>query len=111
MDPPGGWGGVGWETTVRSAEKIRESSGSAGRRRADVMQLLTGGRSLYWTPAYALLLVCLLFWTSYRLIARIFKWLTLALFAYIVAAFLAHPDWSAVVRATLIPHEIGRAHV
>ena len=70
---------------------------------ADVTQLLTGVRSLYWTPVYALLLVGLLFWTSYRLIARIFKWLTLALFAYIAAAFLAHPDWSAVLRATLIP--------
>ncbi|MGD0777708.1 MAG: divalent metal cation transporter, partial [Candidatus Solibacter sp.] len=71
---------------------------------ADVTQLLTGVRSLYWKPAYALVLVGLLFWTSYRLIARIFKWLTLALFAYIAAAFFAHPDWPAVVRATLIPH-------
>jgi NRAMP (natural resistance-associated macrophage protein)-like metal ion transporter len=71
---------------------------------ADVTALLTGVRSLYWTPLYALLLVSLLFWTSYRLIARIFKWLTLALFAYVAAAFLAHPDWPAVLRATLIPH-------
>jgi len=71
---------------------------------ADVTQLLTGVRSLYWTPVYALLLVALLFWTSYRLIARIFKWLTLALFAYIGAAFLAHPDWAAALRATFIPH-------
>jgi NRAMP (natural resistance-associated macrophage protein)-like metal ion transporter len=70
---------------------------------AGVTELLTGVRSLYWTPVYALVLVGLLFWTSYRLIARIFKWLTLALFAYIAAAFLAHPNWAAVVRATLIP--------
>src|ERR1019366_7799284 len=28
---------------------------------------------------------------------------TLALFAYIAAAFLAHPDWHAVMRATVIP--------
>ncbi len=48
-------------------------------------------------------LCALLFWASYRIIARIFKWLTLALFAYIAAAFLAHPDWPAVLRATLIP--------
>ena len=68
-----------------------------------VTALLTGVNSLYWTPLYALLIVSLLFWTSYRLIARIFKWLTLALFAYIAAAFFAHPDWPAVVRATLIP--------
>jgi NRAMP (natural resistance-associated macrophage protein)-like metal ion transporter len=52
-----------------------------------VTALLTGVSPLYWTPAYALVIVCLLFWTSYRLIARIFKWLTLALFAYIAAAF------------------------
>ena len=70
---------------------------------ADVTGLLSGVSPLWWTPAYALILVGLLFWTSYRLIARIFKWLTLALFAYIAAAFLAHPDWRAVMWATLIP--------
>jgi Mn2+/Fe2+ NRAMP family transporter len=70
---------------------------------ADVTGLLTGVRSTYWTPAYAAFIVCLLFWASYRTIVRIFKWLTLALFAYIAAAFLAHPDWHAVARATLIP--------
>jgi NRAMP (natural resistance-associated macrophage protein)-like metal ion transporter len=71
---------------------------------AEVTGLLTGVRPLYWTPAYALVLGGLLFWTSYRLIARIFKWLTLALFAYIAAALFAHPDWRAVLWTTLIPH-------
>jgi NRAMP (natural resistance-associated macrophage protein)-like metal ion transporter len=69
----------------------------------EVTALLTGVRSFYWTPAYALLIVGLLFWASYRFIVRIFKWLTLVLFAYVIAAFLAHPDWPAVLRATLIP--------
>jgi len=36
--------------------------------------------------------------------ARILKWLTLVLFAYVATAFLAHPDWAAVLRATFIPH-------
>jgi Mn2+/Fe2+ NRAMP family transporter len=40
---------------------------------------------------------------SYRLIANIFKWLTLSLFAYIGAALLAKPDWGEVLRATFIP--------
>src|SRR5450759_5269653 len=71
---------------------------------ADVTELMTGVNSLFWTPAYAVLIVALLFWTSYRTIARIFKWLTLVLFAYVVAAFLAHPDWAAVLRSTLFPH-------
>src|SRR5262245_17181134 len=34
---------------------------------------------------------------SYKLLARIFKWLTLSLFAYIIAAFLAKPHWSEVL--------------
>jgi NRAMP (natural resistance-associated macrophage protein)-like metal ion transporter len=70
---------------------------------ADVTELLTGVTSLYWTPLYGILIVCLLFWASYRAIVRVFKWLTLALFAYIAAAFLAHPNWPAVLQATLIP--------
>jgi NRAMP (natural resistance-associated macrophage protein)-like metal ion transporter len=71
---------------------------------AAVTSLLTGVQAFYFTPAFTILIVGLLFWSSYRLIARIFKWLTLALFAYIVAAFLAHPDWRAVLQATFIPH-------
>ena len=42
-------------------------------------------------------------WGSYRMIVKIFKWLTLSLFAYVVAAFLAHPNWSEVVRSTFLP--------
>ncbi len=52
----------------------------------------------------AILIVALQFWGSYRLITRVFKWLTLTLFAYIGAAFLARPNWREVIRATFIPH-------
>jgi Mn2+/Fe2+ NRAMP family transporter len=38
-----------------------------------------------------------------RTIARIFKWFTVALLAYILAAFLAKPDWHAVFESTFIP--------
>jgi NRAMP (natural resistance-associated macrophage protein)-like metal ion transporter len=52
----------------------------------------------------ALTILALQIWGSYRLIARTFKWLVLALFAYVGSAFFARPDWFAVARATLIPH-------
>jgi Mn2+/Fe2+ NRAMP family transporter len=52
----------------------------------------------------ALLIVALQAWGSYQLIAKVFKWLTLTLFAYIAAAFLARPDWGAVLRNTFVPH-------
>jgi NRAMP (natural resistance-associated macrophage protein)-like metal ion transporter len=71
---------------------------------AEATQMVTGVNSLVWTPVYATLIISLLFWTSYRFIATVFKWLTLVLFAYVITAFLAHPDWHAVLRSTFIPH-------
>lgn len=71
---------------------------------AEATEMVTGINSLVWTPVYAALITSLLFWTSYRFIARVFKWLTLVLFVYVGAAFLAHPDWSAVLRSTFVPH-------
>jgi NRAMP (natural resistance-associated macrophage protein)-like metal ion transporter len=70
---------------------------------AEATQMVTGIGALIWTPFYALMIVSLLFWTSYRLIAKTFKWLTLVLFAYVVTAFLAHPDWPSVLRSTFVP--------
>jgi Mn2+/Fe2+ NRAMP family transporter len=48
-------------------------------------------------------IVVLQVWGSYNLIVKVFKWLTLSLFAYVIAAFLAGPDWLAVLRATFLP--------
>lgn len=71
---------------------------------ADAMQMMSGIHAYYWTPIFAALIIALLMWTSYNIMARVFKWLTLVLFAYVITAFLAHPHWPAVVRATFIPH-------
>ena len=71
---------------------------------AEATSMVTGIGHVIWTPIYAALVVSLLFWTSYRLLAKVFKWLTLVLFAYIIAAFLAHPDWRAVLHSTFVPH-------
>jgi NRAMP (natural resistance-associated macrophage protein)-like metal ion transporter len=71
---------------------------------ANAMQMVTGIRSYYWTPFFALLITSLLIWTSYNLIARVFKWLALVLFAYVITAFLARPDWAAVLQGTFVPH-------
>jgi NRAMP (natural resistance-associated macrophage protein)-like metal ion transporter len=70
----------------------------------DATQMITGVRAYFWTPFFAVLILGLLLWTSYRTMARVFKWLTMVLFAYVAAAFLSHPNWSAVLRATFIPH-------
>jgi NRAMP (natural resistance-associated macrophage protein)-like metal ion transporter len=51
----------------------------------------------------ALVILALQIWGSYRLIAKTFKWLTLALFAYIGSALYAKPDALQVIKATFIP--------
>jgi len=71
---------------------------------AEAMEMMTGLPSVVWLPLFAGLIVILLVWSSYRHIARVFKWLTLVLFAYFAAAFMAHPNWSQVFRATFVPH-------
>jgi Mn2+/Fe2+ NRAMP family transporter len=42
-------------------------------------------------------------WGSYRLITNLFKWLTLTLFAFILAGVLAKPDLRQVIVRTLVP--------
>lgn len=71
---------------------------------AEAMKMMTGITPLLWQPLFAGVIVALLIWCGYRQIARIFKWLTLVLFAYVAAAFMAHPHWSRVVTATFVPH-------
>jgi NRAMP (natural resistance-associated macrophage protein)-like metal ion transporter len=53
-------------------------------------------------PTTAAILI-LQVWGSYRLIRKIFRWLALALLAYVAAALMSDPDWSAVLRGTLVP--------
>jgi NRAMP (natural resistance-associated macrophage protein)-like metal ion transporter len=71
---------------------------------AEATQLVTGVRPLIWVPFYALLILALLVWASYQHIARIFKWLTLVLFAYVLTSFFAHVDWKQALAVTFVPH-------
>src|ERR1035441_808565 len=65
----------------------------------------TGGIPAVWlvVPVTALLLF-LQFQVTYSLIFRLFKFLTLALFAYVVGALIAHPQLLELLKATVIPH-------
>lgn len=60
---------------------------------------------------FGLLVVCLTafilllqIFTPYVKYARYLKWLALILFAYILSAVLAHPDWPTVLKASVTPH-------
>jgi NRAMP (natural resistance-associated macrophage protein)-like metal ion transporter len=69
--------------------------------------LLIGVRAVWLVPVYTATITAFLLWSSYERMARVFKWLTLVLFAYVAASFLAHPDWREVLTGTFhvrIPH-------
>jgi Mn2+/Fe2+ NRAMP family transporter len=52
----------------------------------------------------ALLILALQLFFSYDVIFRTFKYLTLALFAYVLTALLVHPGFLRLLAATVIPH-------
>jgi NRAMP (natural resistance-associated macrophage protein)-like metal ion transporter len=70
---------------------------------AEAAEMLSGLPRLLWVPVFGVSIVLVTVYASYAAFARGLKWLTAALFAYILAAVLAHPHWSAALAATLIP--------
>jgi NRAMP (natural resistance-associated macrophage protein)-like metal ion transporter len=71
---------------------------------AEATQMVTGAPVALSVPVYGIVIVGLLMWSSYKTIARVFKWLTLVLLAYVITAFVAHVDWSEAIRLTFVPH-------
>ena len=61
----------------------------------DAMHMVTGIPAYWWTPFFAAPDHGAADLDFLQWMARVFKWLTLVLFAYVITAFLAHPDWSA----------------
>ncbi len=57
-----------------------------------------------WVVFFGVGLVVAQIWLKYGLLVRIFKWLTLALFAYVVTAFIVHVPWGTVLYNLVVPH-------
>lgn len=70
---------------------------------ADSAEMLTGLKSLWFVPLFGIGITAASIWCRYEQIARILKWLALALMAYVVTGFLINPDWSQVLWSTIIP--------
>ena len=70
---------------------------------AEAATMVTGAPVVVMVPAFGVLIVVLLMRSSYRTIARVFKWLTLVLLAYVATAFVARVDWRVALAATLVP--------
>jgi Mn2+/Fe2+ NRAMP family transporter len=77
-------------------------------------ELLTRGwlKQAWLVIPVGLLILGLQLFVSYAVIFKIFKWLTLALFAYVVTAFIVHPPLTRVLYSTFVPHfELSREFI
>jgi Mn2+/Fe2+ NRAMP family transporter len=70
---------------------------------AAAMQLVLPWRFEMLVTLIGAVIFGLQWWGSYRTIRNVLRVLALALLSYVGAAFLAHPDWSRVLRGTVIP--------
>ncbi|MGE8143511.1 NRAMP family divalent metal transporter [Novosphingobium sp. NPDC080210] len=68
-----------------------------------VLALVIPGPVLLYTAGFALLSVLLEVFLSYAQYARILKWATLSLFAYVGVLFVVDVPWDQALRGVLIP--------
>jgi NRAMP (natural resistance-associated macrophage protein)-like metal ion transporter len=70
---------------------------------ADAAQMLTGINSHIYVVIFGVAITYATVCFRYHQIATVMKWLAAVLFAYVITAFIARPDWSHVLRDTFIP--------
>jgi NRAMP (natural resistance-associated macrophage protein)-like metal ion transporter len=52
---------------------------------------------------FGIALIAAELWLPYAALSRVFKWLTLSLFAYIITAFIVRPHWLEVLQHFVVP--------
>jgi NRAMP (natural resistance-associated macrophage protein)-like metal ion transporter len=70
---------------------------------ADAAEMLTGLNSHWLVIIFGVAIATATVWCRYYQIAGTLKWLCLVLFAYVITAFIVHPDWSSTLRDTFSP--------
>lgn len=71
---------------------------------ASAARLLLPLSFFLWTILFTVIILILQIYTSYKVYARILKWLALSLLAYPVTVFIVKMPWVTVLKATFIPH-------
>jgi Mn2+/Fe2+ NRAMP family transporter len=70
-------------------------------------RLVTGGGEHVFVIAFAIVSTVLQLYVPYRQYARILKWLTLTLFAYVGVLLVVHTNWRAAAVGLVLPKELG----
>jgi NRAMP (natural resistance-associated macrophage protein)-like metal ion transporter len=75
---------------------------------AAAADLLIGGHTHAFVAIFALVSIVLQLFVPYHQYARVLKWLTLSLFAYVGVLLIVHTDWPAAFRGMIWPARLGR---
>jgi NRAMP (natural resistance-associated macrophage protein)-like metal ion transporter len=70
---------------------------------ADAAEMLTGINSHIYVIIFGIGITIATIQFRYHQIASILKWLAAVLFAYVITAFIARPDWGSILHDTFIP--------
>lgn len=70
---------------------------------AEATKLLLPGPTWLYLVLFALIIVLLEVFVSYRKYVNVLRWLTLALLSYIIAAFFTHQNWALAIKDTFVP--------
>jgi NRAMP (natural resistance-associated macrophage protein)-like metal ion transporter len=70
---------------------------------AAAAQLVFGQNTILWVLLFGAALIAGQLFLNYRHLTSVIKWLTLALFAYVITAFIVHPPWGLVLRHLVLP--------
>jgi Mn2+/Fe2+ NRAMP family transporter len=66
-------------------------------------ELLTGVKFVYWIVPLAAVMAFVTIFTDYKVLSKYLLWLVAVFSTYILAAFLARPNWGDVLRSTIVP--------
>ncbi len=78
---------------------------------ADATKILIGGWSPLYVVIYAAVSVAAQVFLKYKRYVAILKWLTLVLFAYVIALAVVHIPWGEALRGLLIPKNPAQWYV
>jgi NRAMP (natural resistance-associated macrophage protein)-like metal ion transporter len=70
---------------------------------ADALKLLIGGPRIFYVIAFGVVSVAAQIFFDYKRYVAVLKWLTLSLFAYVIALAVAKVPWGEALRGVLIP--------
>ncbi len=73
------------------------------------LKLLIGGPRVFYVVAFGAVSVLAQIFLEYRRYVAILKWLTLALFAYVITLAVVKVPWGEALRGLLVPPSSGTA--